>query len=130
MSKESRARQDINRKQAYDESKYYANISNKEIAVKWAKNNDKFAFSDEFFKPFTKLEERLEIVKDLESHDVIVWPIYTHGALLVKMNDSRLCFSEVQDGNKVFRSGAYHFTESDQVLMLPPYELETLQQVG
>jgi hypothetical protein len=130
MSKASRSRQDMSRKQAYNDSKDYANLSNKEIAIKWAKNNDKFAFSDEFFKPFSKIEERLEIVKDLEGHNVIVWPIYTHGAFLVKKNDSRLCFSEGRDGNKVYRCGAYHFPESDQVLMLPPYELETLQQVG
>ena len=129
MSKASIARQAMSRKQAYDDSKDYANLSNKEIAVKWAKKNDKFTFSDEFFKPFSKLEDKLEILKNLENDNVIVWPIHTHGAFLIKKNDRSLSFSEEPHGNKVFRAGIYHFTEKDQVIILPPYDLETLQQV-
>ena len=93
-------------------------MSNKHIAINWAvkqtKNASGFVYSDKFFEPFTNINSRNKITKELLARNVIVWTDTKDGAFLFKQNDPRLIVET--DGE--IKVGIW--MEEKKVLFLPP----------
>jgi hypothetical protein len=97
-------------------------MSNKSIAINWAQKQVRsargFVYSDAFFKPFTNLDTRKKITRELAKVNVVVWSDTKDGAFIFRKSDSRL--EIVSDGQiqvGVWTQGAD--TESPQVIILP-----------
>jgi hypothetical protein len=97
-------------------------MSNKSIAINWAQKQVRattgFVYSDAFFKPFTNLDTRKKITRDLAKVNVVVWSDTKDGAFIFRKSDSRLQIvsdGQVQVG--AWTEGAD--TESPKVMILP-----------
>lgn len=96
-------------------------MSNKHIAITWAKKQVSFAtglvYSDQFFKPFTNIVTRKKIAKELLENNVIVWSDSKDGAFLFKKGDPRL----IINSNDEFLVGMWH--GKDKLISLPTIKL-------
>ena len=92
-------------------------MSNKHIAINWAVQQTKkatgFVYSDKFFEPFTNLDTRNKITKELLARNIIAWTDTRDGAFLFRKDDSRLT---VESDGKT-KVGVW--MEEENILMLP-----------
>ena len=92
-------------------------MSNKKIAIKWAieqvNSASGFVYSDQFFKPFTDIDARKNIINQLYTNNVIAWSDTKEGAFLFKKDDSRLHI----ESNGHLKAGAW--IEGEKILLLP-----------
>ena len=92
-------------------------MSNKHIAINWAviqtKKATGFVYSNKFFEPFTNVDTRNKITKELLARNVIVWTDTKDGAFLFKKGDSRLT---VESDGKT-KVGVW--MEDENILLLP-----------
>ena len=94
-------------------------MKNYDIAVKWAVDtateSNSIMMSDQFFEPFggcdTPRSERL--VRELETKNVLVWPLYNNQAFIVHRNNPKLKLETASDGT---RSGAW--INDNNIIML------------
>lgn len=92
-------------------------MSNKHIAINWAVQQTKkatgFIYSDKFFEPFSNIQTRNKIAKELLNKNVIAWTDNKTGAFLFRKDDTRLTIES--DGNH--KVGIW--MEGEKILLLP-----------